>query len=103
MNTPDSEPHGAAQASILHETGQVAPGEENLNTLRMIAPSWIEIELVGEDGLPIPQQRYRIEASDGSLQEGNLDDKGVARLETRRGGICRIWFPDLDTEAWETQ
>jgi len=44
--------------------------------------SWIEIELVDEDGKPVPGEAYRITLPDGTtIDEGTLDDKG---LQTRR-------------------
>lgn len=64
-------------------------------------PSWIEIELVGEDDEPIPGARYRITLPGGALREGELDDQGRARLDDLPAGACRVSFPDLDEEAWE--
>ncbi len=64
-------------------------------------PSWIEIELVGEDKKPIPGERYRITLPDNSVAEGTLDDKGSARIDGFEKGACKITFPDLDQDAWE--
>ncbi len=64
-------------------------------------PSWIEIELVDEDGAPVPGERYRIELPDGSVAQGTLDAKGVARVEGIEPGNCKITFPNLDKDAWE--
>ncbi len=64
---------------------------------------WIEIELVGEDDEPIPGEYYKITLPDGSVASGTLDDKGLARVEgIRDAGDCKITFPDLDSEAWES-
>jgi type VI secretion system secreted protein VgrG len=63
--------------------------------------SWIEIELVGEDDSPIPGETYRIALPDGSVVEGTLDDKGLARVEGIDPGTCQITFPNLDQEAWQ--
>ncbi len=64
--------------------------------------SWIEIELVDEEGDPVPGEKYRITLSDGQTQaEGALDEKGFARLEGIEPGTCRVTFPDLDQEAWK--
>ncbi len=64
--------------------------------------AWIEIELTGEDEGPIVGERYRITLSDGeTVDEGTLNDEGLARLEGIEAGTCRITFPDLDQDAWE--
>lgn len=63
--------------------------------------SWIEIEMVGEDKKPIAGERYRITLPDGSVAEGTLDEKGLARVEGFEPGSCKVTFPDLDQDAWE--
>jgi type VI secretion system secreted protein VgrG len=63
--------------------------------------AWVEIQLVGEDGKPIPDEPYRLTLPDGSVEEGTLDDKGLARIEGFERGECQVTFPELDKEAWE--
>ncbi|MBN2492832.1 MAG: hypothetical protein JXQ29_18430 [Planctomycetes bacterium] len=63
--------------------------------------SWIEIQLVGEDDEGIPGEKYRITLPDGSVAEGTLDEKGLARVEGFEPGSCQVTFPELDAEAWE--
>lgn len=63
---------------------------------------WIEIELVGEDGKPIPGEAYRVMLPDGTQAAGLLDANGFARLDRLpAGGTCQVCFPDLDGEAWQ--
>ncbi|MEO7701851.1 MAG: hypothetical protein ABIZ04_21710, partial [Opitutus sp.] len=62
--------------------------------------TWIEIELVDEDNRPVPGEAYRIELPDGSVAEGTLDDKGLARIDYIEPGECKITFPYLDKSAW---
>jgi len=62
--------------------------------------TWIEIQLIGEDNQPIPAERYRIELHDGSVREGQLDEKGLARVDGIDPGQCLVTFPALDEEAW---
>ena len=62
---------------------------------------WIEIELVGEDNNPIPNEKYKIFFPDGSAKEGNLDEHGWARVEGDSTKEYKITFPELDEEAWE--
>lgn len=64
-------------------------------------PQWIEIELLGEDGAPIPGASYQIELTDGSTIEGKLDDHGRAYIgDIAKPGNCIITFPELDKDAW---
>ncbi|MHC4198545.1 MAG: hypothetical protein ACYSU0_00940 [Planctomycetota bacterium] len=64
--------------------------------------SWIEIELVGEDDVGIPGEKYRIILPDGeTYADGTLDEKGFARVEGFEKGTCKVCFPDIDKEAWE--
>ncbi len=66
--------------------------------------SWIEIELVDEEGNPVAGERYRVTLPDGStVAEGTLDDKGFAHIGNIDPGTCKVTFPDLDREAWEPQ
>ncbi len=63
--------------------------------------TWIELQLVGEDGKPVPDEPYRVTLPDGSIEEGTLDDEGKARVDGFEKGNCKITFPNLDQEAWE--
>ena len=63
--------------------------------------SWIEIELVGEDGSPIAGEKYEIITPDGTKATGTLNKVGFARVEGFSAGECKVSFPKLDKEAWE--
>jgi hypothetical protein len=64
--------------------------------------TWIEVELTDEGSPPRPVAfaRYRIELPDGSLRDGILDANGRARMVGLDPGTCKVWFPELDAEAW---
>jgi hypothetical protein len=62
--------------------------------------SWIEVQLVGEDDSPIPNEAYEIRLPGGELVSGTLDDKGSVRLDGIPPGTCRVSFPELDKDAW---
>jgi len=62
---------------------------------------WIEIELVGEDNKPIPDEKYKVTLPDGSIKEGKLDQNGWARVEGAPAGDCEVTFPEIDKEALE--
>lgn len=62
---------------------------------------WIAIELVGEDGVGIPSQRYGLRLPDGSQRVGRLDLDGRAIEDgIPKEGECRVSFLDLDMDAW---
>ena len=85
----------------------MSPGFADTNVGETVEPcplrkkTWIEIELVGEDGKPVPRAQYRIMLPDGSMREGTLDEQGVARAEFSPPGTCLVSFPELDSEAWK--
>lgn len=81
--------------------GEQTAGDEKEEKEEEKKTSWIEIELVGEDGEPIPGEKYRITLPDETVAEGTLDDKGFARIEGIESGTCKITFPELDKDAWE--
>jgi hypothetical protein len=58
--------------------------------------AWIELEVVGEDGRPAPDERYRVILPDGKTREGTLDAAGFARIEGLPEGELRVAFPDMD-------
>lgn len=62
---------------------------------------WIEIELLGEDDIGIPDESYEIMLPDNSLVKGKLDQDGIARIEwASPAGQCEVCFPGLDRRAW---
>ncbi|MEW6367260.1 MAG: phage baseplate assembly protein V [Acidobacteriota bacterium] len=63
--------------------------------------SWVEIEMVDEEGNPVAGERYRVTLPDGSVVEGTLNRQGLARIDGIDPGTCQITFPSLDQEAWE--
>ena len=63
--------------------------------------SWVEIELVDDDGLPVAFEPYVIDLPDGSEIQGNLDGRGQARIEGIDPGTCQITFPNRDAKDWK--
>ena len=62
--------------------------------------SWIEIELVDQEGQPMAGEPYRILLPDGSAVRGVLDKNGEARVEGIDPGDCKVTFPQRDGRAW---
>jgi type VI secretion system secreted protein VgrG len=63
--------------------------------------TWIEIELVDEEGNPIPGEKYEVTVPDGRVASGTLDEKGLAKVTNIDPGECKVTFPDLDKAAWQ--
>jgi hypothetical protein len=62
--------------------------------------TWVEIELVDEQGEPVAGEKYRILLPDGSVREGRLDGRGRARFDGLDPGTCEVGFPDRDGREW---
>ncbi|APR80245.1 Hypothetical protein A7982_05592 [Minicystis rosea] len=61
--------------------------------------TWIEIVLRDMEGNPVPNERYWIRLTDGTIREGRLNSKGRAYFDGLDPGECDVRFPDLDVEA----
>jgi hypothetical protein len=77
------------------------PPEKQYKEDKKKQKAWIEIELVGEDDKPVPNEWFRMEFPDGKMLDGALDGKGRCRLKHVPSGNCKVWFPNLDSEAVE--
>lgn len=104
----EADPGSVAQARAqAAETGQGKYAQQSIRPLSREDrenpdKTWIEIELVDEDGNPVPGERYEVIAPDGqTVARGTLDSSGFARVEGLDPGECRVVFPELDEEAWE--
>jgi hypothetical protein len=54
---------------------------------------WIEIELVDEQGAPVPGAAYVVKTPGGEEVTGILDGNGKARLTGLKSGSCEVRFP----------
>lgn len=61
---------------------------------------WVEVELLDKAGKPVPNEKYRVTAPDGTESEGYLDSQGRARVDGIDLGNCKITFPELDKKSW---
>jgi len=90
----------AAMPKIEYETIN-APTHKPTETEKE-EKSWIEIELVDEDGIPVPGEKYIVKLPDGTtVASGTLDEKGFARVDGIDPGSCKVTFPNFDGERWE--
>jgi hypothetical protein len=57
--------------------------------------SWIEIELVDDTGVAVPDEPYEIVTGNGRVRSGTLDARGRAREDGIDSGPCKVTFPRL--------
>ncbi|MCP4245801.1 MAG: type VI secretion system tip protein VgrG, partial [bacterium] len=62
--------------------------------------SWVEVELLDDQGRPVPYERYRVVTPEGKIKEGSLNKDGVAHVALSKPGDCEITFPNIDKEGW---
>ena len=100
-----SAPSAAKSKSILAEepVPYSRPNDEPEFEVTPKRPAhWIEIELVGDDDKPIPNEAYIVVFPDGKETRGRLNKAGFARISSiAQPGTCKVSFPNLDTDAWE--
>ncbi|NRF67409.1 hypothetical protein HLB44_10475 [Aquincola sp. S2] len=62
---------------------------------------WIQITLIDDQDLPVPNQAYKVELPGGEIREGRLDGTGMAYIGgLKAGGPCKVCFPQIDTKEW---
>jgi type VI secretion system secreted protein VgrG len=82
--------------------GQTPVKPHKPGTVEAKETHWIEVELVDEEGEPIPSERFEVTLPDGSVASGTLGQDGVGRVDgIPDPGSCKINFPHLDRSAWE--
>lgn len=95
---------GAASARA-HDGGAApvraqAPAPPPRAAPRVKERHWIEIEMVGADGVGLAGLQYVIETADKDRHTGVTDRNGLARLDDVVVGTCKISFPGLDRDTW---
>ncbi len=49
----------------------------------------------------MPDPRYELTLSDGTVIEGRLDARGFERIVGVAVGVCKVVYPDLDAREWD--
>lgn len=62
---------------------------------RVFGPRALELVLQDEQGQPVPHARYRVHLPAGGAIDGELDERGFARIGRLPEGIYRVDFPEL--------
>ena len=63
--------------------------------------SWVEIEMIDEEGQPMPNELYEITYPDGKTRRAKLNEQGIAHIGLREPMDVQVTFPHLDQDAWE--
>ncbi len=63
---------------------------------------WIEIKLVDEDGVAVPNEPYLIVTPDNKEHRGITDADGWARLDGIIAGQCKVSFTNLHKTEWRS-
>ncbi len=63
--------------------------------------AWVEVEVVDNDGKPLPYQKVRVIDGGGTPRIAFSDSKGIARVDGMAKGECKITLADLDKSSWE--
>ena len=77
------------------------PPEESQDAAEEEEKAWVEVELLDNDGNPVPGEKYEVKLPDGSVKTGTLDGNGKARVDGVEPGNCEITFPEYDQETWK--
>ena len=97
-------PRGRAGVGQARPTEE-EPAQEAPREAPAFAPDvthWLTIELVDEDGKPVPNTRYEVTFPNGKKKDGRLNPQGLARFRNlTSSGECQVTFPDLDMDAWK--
>ena len=82
-------------ASKKQSSGGPAQAEEE-------PTSFIEVEIVDEDGQPVSGENFELKLPDGKKVSGSTDAEGAARVDSIPPGNCELTFPNMDQSVWES-
>lgn len=93
----------AAEGETVEYVTEAIEKEENPTGVpaKKVKDHWIIVELLGENGEPIPNELCRITLPDGQTVERDTNSLGRVEEYMIVQGDCVIEFPDLDKDAWE--
>jgi hypothetical protein len=101
---PNLELHRDPEEALVDEpTDQAVPPPQGLPEKEDgKEKTWVGIELVDQEGMPVPHARYVLELADGTQKSGKLDDNGCAQVRDLKPGTYKVTFPDFDGSEWDT-
>ena len=70
-------------------------GDDDENDVHQV---WVKLQ--DEEENPVPNERFQIRFSDGSVQSGTTDDEGKGGFEHVPDGDCEVNFPRIHRTEW---
>jgi hypothetical protein len=98
-SVPPSSSGGASGGTAPRSSPPPAPSGGSASTEK--EKTWVEIQLLDEDGNPVAGERYILKITDGSVREGTLDAAGKVSVRGIDPGTCTLRFPDLDAREYK--
>lgn len=106
--SPQAATMSAARASGLAFVQTSCNAEAALSLAQAAPPareesgkSWVELQIVDEQGRPIAFQKLTVTDSSGAVLTAYSDSTGIARLGGIAAGECSVTIPGLDGDSWE--
>jgi hypothetical protein len=100
---PPLEPDGLVLLRRVVTNRVIRPNDIPILTPSQMVPreekSWIEIELVDENGEPYSGD-VELTLADGRKVRASSNAKGLLRLDGIAPGNCQVTLPDLDASSW---
>ncbi len=88
-------------ATAVPQLGDATPLSDLLRSDPEEVRTWIAFRLLDLAGDPLPDVRYEITLSDGTILDGTTDGDGAARHDDIVAGGASIEFPELPETYWE--
>jgi hypothetical protein len=63
--------------------------------------TWVAVQLIDDQGSPVPNVPYKVTLPDGSVMSGSLDDQGTVRFDEIDPGECLVSFPEIHAREWK--
>ncbi|MBI2687962.1 MAG: hypothetical protein HYX27_16765 [Acidobacteria bacterium] len=76
------------------------PVAEQLKKAKVVK-TWVEMEVVDENGKPVIGRGFTCMLPDGAIQTGTLDNKGRVRFEGIDPGNCAFSLTDTHAADWD--
>jgi hypothetical protein len=93
---PAPRPPPAQRSRTEQRTDPAPQPSRTVGSAMQSCLTFIGIELVDEDGDPVPDEPYVIELPDGSKRKGRTDGAGKAQLAGVPAGTYHVTFPQAE-------
>lgn len=95
-------------ARILEQSGEAAdaqfssqPADRTLHPCTERELTWVDFELIDNDGQPLPNRKVRLTLPDGRVLEGVTDANGLFGADAIDPGQCKFEALDMPEDQCE--